>query len=143
MLPFLPGEDAWDDIKGDQPFRIAAFAINGKGHADAAKQKLGFLALAFQLRDGRRCQPARNFAIGRARRLGFTHFVKGLDGFRHRWTDLLFLRRSGQRGTEASGACPKNGPGGALLPARHPPRPILGQAPLHKAGQRLCQSVTR
>ena len=95
MLPFLPGQNARNDIKGDQPFRIAAFAIDSEGHADAAKQKLGFLALAFQLGDGRRRQPARNFGIGRARRLGFTHFVKGLDGFRHRWTDLLFHRRSG------------------------------------------------
>ena len=98
MFPFLPGQDARDDIKRDQPFRVPAFSIDSEGHADAAEQKLGFLALAFQLSDRRRRQPARDFGIGRARRLGFTHFVKGLDGFRHRWTDPPVSQKIGSKG---------------------------------------------
>ena len=135
MIPFLPGQNARDDIKRDQPFRIAAFAINREGHADAAKQKFRLLALAFQLGDRRHAQPARNFGIGRAQLRRLPHFVKGVNGFSHQRAGLLLLRASAQSTGITSQKSPRNSAGGAHLPRLLAlPAQFLGRRSLKSRG---------
>jgi hypothetical protein len=42
------GQDAGNNIEGDQPLRVAAFRVDGEGNTDAAEQHLGFPPLLFQ-----------------------------------------------------------------------------------------------
>ena len=75
--PFLAGEDAGNDVEGDQPFLGFRVAIDGKGDADPAEQQFGFLAAIFQRVRRRLLEPAGEFLVGRAEvAAGPVHFVE-------------------------------------------------------------------
>ena len=76
-IPLLAIDHARNDIERDDPFRVAALAIDGEGHADAHEQNLGFAAAQIDACGIGRRQPFAHFLVGRARRrLRPHHFIE-------------------------------------------------------------------
>ncbi len=64
QVPFGGGENARQDVEGDEPLLRVRFAIDGEGDADAAEQELR-LAPAVVEHVGRHLgEPAKQLAIG-------------------------------------------------------------------------------
>ena len=79
-LPLGRGEDARDDVKGDETLLRLGVAIDRKGNADAAEEMLGFTAAEIEHVWRDFTQPARQLRIGRPdRALAASHFVEHVD----------------------------------------------------------------
>ena len=77
-LPFRLGDDAGDDVEGDQPLGGLRVAIDGEGDADAPEEQFGLAAPERDMvgRDG--VEPALQLDIGLANFLGTArHLVEG------------------------------------------------------------------
>src|SRR3546814_6971657 len=61
--PFLAGEDARQQVEGDQPFRIAALAINGEGDADAPEDRLRLIHPTIESGNARPLHPVLHFRV--------------------------------------------------------------------------------
>ncbi len=79
-VPFAFRQDARDDVEGDQPFRIAALAIDGEGDADAAEQRLRLRALGRQRGQTVAFDPGGDALIGRPDAARGVHLVEGTEG---------------------------------------------------------------
>jgi len=64
MRPFRSGEDARDDVEGDQPLLGFRVAVDGEGDADPAEEELRLLPAMFQELWRRGCQPFLQHPVG-------------------------------------------------------------------------------
>src|SRR3546814_20245437 len=72
------GEDARQQVEGDQPFRIAALAINGEGDADAPEDRLRLIHPTIESGNARPLHPVLHFRVtGAYRTVRLKHFVEG------------------------------------------------------------------
>ena len=139
-VPFGPRDDARDDVEGDQPFGVAAFAVDREGDADAAEQQLGLMPLAVQLLARGGAEPTVDFGIGGADALLCPHFVEsGGPCLRHgRCGPHIPSFRSAHRKPARTALRPQ-APRARELPANLPFCPSPAQHPAmrrHSDGQR-------
>ena len=78
--PFGLLENAGHHVEGDQPVRVAPLAIDGKGDADAAEQRLGLGLLHLAEIVGHRLDPFAKPGIGLAHRVAVEHLVVVIHG---------------------------------------------------------------
>jgi hypothetical protein len=66
--PFRLGQDARDDVEGDQALGRFVVAVNGEGDADAAEEQLRLAAAGVEHVGGRRVEPSLEAFVGGAGR---------------------------------------------------------------------------
>ena len=80
-FPFGPGENARDEIEGDQPLGRAAFGIDREGDAEPAEQLLRRRLLCHQGLDGEIVEQLGKVGVGRSHRaVGLAHLIKKSAG---------------------------------------------------------------
>ena len=89
--PLILGDDARDDVEGNQPLGVTAFAVDGESDADAVENRIGLGAFGRQ--DFRRLAGEPRLVRAAMRTRGMVriqHFVIGFGGGG-------FVRRGGRK----------------------------------------------
>ena len=80
-VPFAGGKHARDQVKGNKPFRVAPFAIDGKRHPDLSEQGLGFGVAGEQTVGAMTLNPGCNRVVFWSVARAGQHFVKHASNF--------------------------------------------------------------